>query len=209
MATPTARLLGKGTPNQALVIYSSTISLSTDTFLVIIHLSRILGGFHNDYTRPEDFSAEKLFDEIIKSYHVLFRDDPSARKFYRRQRKTIRAGLGVPSVDPCLDHECGYKQRHDPQQATSEILEIYRKSVFFPILSDRLTELQNFAAEEQTNKFWAPLRDKSDTKERSQFIVVVIFGVIALLLATLNTILAAFQTAYSIKSYTLSAKQQG
>lgn len=209
MATPTARLLGKDTPVQVMVIHSSTRSMSTDSFLVTVHLSRIVDRFHTGYTRPDKFSAENLSNEIIRSYHVLFRDDPSARKFYKRLRKTICADVGTPSVDPCLDQECGYKQRHNPQQANSETSEIYRKSVLFPILSDRLTVLQQFAAEEQTNSFWGPLRDKSDTKERSQFIVVVIFGVIALMLALLNTILAAFQTAYSIKSYTLSAKEQG
>lgn len=76
----------------------------------------------------------------------------------------------------------------------------------FPILSDRLTAVQQFAAEEQTNSFWVLLRDKSDTKERAQFIAVVIFGVIALLLAVVNTVLSVVQVIYTIKSYNLSLK---
>ena len=85
-------------------------------------------------------------------------------------------------------------------------MEIYRKSLTFPILSDRLTAVQQFAAEEQTNSFWVLLRDKSDTKERAQFIAVVIFGVIALLLAVVNTVLSVVQVIYTIKSYNLSLK---
>jgi len=112
-------------------------------------------------------------------------------------------------VDPSLDRECGYKQPHKQELFDSgPALELYRKSLTFPVLSGRLTTLEKFAAEEQTNSFWALLRDKSDTKERAQFIVVVVFGLVALLLAVVNTVLAVLQVVYSIKSYNLALKQQ-
>ncbi|KAI0423939.1 hypothetical protein F5Y09DRAFT_325769 [Xylaria sp. FL1042] len=82
---------------------------------------------------------------------------------------------------------------------------IYRKSVNFPILTKWLASLQRFTGEEKPHMIWPILRDKSDTKEMSQFLVAVVFGFFALVLATASTILTAVQIAYTIKSYSIKA----
>lgn len=143
------------------------------------------------------------------SYNLLFRNDPSARKVYRKQKRAIRELLGAD--DPVLDRECGFGHASRPGAAKGgarTLQESFRKSVQFPILGYRLTELQVFAREEESNKFWRIVRDKSDTKERLQFVVIVIFGAFALLLAAINTILSAVQVVYTVKSYKAGLEQQ-
>jgi hypothetical protein len=167
----------------------------------------MVDNFHDDNSRPDGFSSQALAAEILLSYNLLFRSDSSSRQLYKKQRTLIRKLVGA-TIDPVLDQECGFGQ---PRRATSigakAWQESYRKSMQFPILCDRLTELQHFAKEEQTNSLWTILRDKSDTKEWSQFVVVVIFGVVALALAVVNTGLSAVQVVFTIKTYQMGLGQ--
>ncbi|KAK0736497.1 hypothetical protein B0T21DRAFT_393183 [Apiosordaria backusii] len=171
-------------------------------------LSDIINNFHDYHCKPDGFSASSFFAEILLSYHLPFRNDPDARKMYRKQRRAIRHRTGA--LDPVLDRECGFENSRwygKSHQLSPEPQESYRKSLHFPILAGRFTELQRFAGEEQSNSLRTILRDKRDTRERTQFVVIVIFGVIALFLTGLNTVLATVQTANTIKTYNLELKQ--
>lgn len=168
-----------------------------------------MNNFHDDHSRPEGFSYQTLVAEILLSYSLLFRNDAGARKLYKKQRRTICKLIGA--VDPVLDRECGFGQPGRAKAAkgrNSDRQESFRKSVQFPILGYRLTELQAFAREEGSNRFWRIVRDKSDTKEWLQFVVIVIFGAVALLLAAINTVLSAVQVVYTVRSYNIGQEQR-
>lgn len=138
------------------------------------------------------------------SYEIIFQNNSGAKKVYRKQRKTTRKQHGE-DIDPLLDEQCGFSlssRNSNAVDKSKKRQQTFRK-VEFPILGDRLMELQAFARQEPANKFWRTIRDKSDTKEWYQFIVVVIFGSVALLLAVTNTGLAIAQLVFAIKTYNL------
>ncbi|TPX12800.1 uncharacterized protein E0L32_006680 [Thyridium curvatum] len=167
-------------------------------------LCQFISTFYDDHTRPDGFTTQGLVDEIMLSYEIIFQNNSGAKKVYRKQRKTIRKQHGE-DIDPLLDEQCGFSLSSRNSNAVDKSKnrqQTFRK-VEFPILGDRLMELQAFARQEPANKFWRIIRDKSDTKEWYQFIVVVIFGSVALLLAVTNTGLAIAQLVFAIKTYNL------
>lgn len=166
--------------------------------------SSILKDFYEDDDVPKTpSSGQALFKEILLSYKLLFADDRRARTIYcKKERERAQLARGTPD-EPCLDNLCGM---NFPRKASlsifgSPLTISYSKGADFPLLADRLSELQSYISSQQPNRLTALWHDRRNLLSWYTFWAVLIFGVMGIACSIIQTALAVVQTAIAWKTY--------
>ena len=130
-----------------------------------------------------------LLQEIMLSYRLLFGQDKKSRHLF----KSMRNGDSEPAVasDPLLALLCSKKASH--QCTISMERTTYRLRRDFPILRSRIAILQQHLLNTKPRTWKEIWTDKRDSPQWYTFWTVLIFGLIALLLALIQVILQAVQ----------------
>ena len=164
----------------------------------------ILDDFYDDDEVPKKpSSGHPLFKEILLSYKLLFADDRQSRTIYRRkERERAKLARGTPT-EPCLDNLCGLNLPCKSYLSTfrSPLTVSYSKTTDFPLLADRLSELQSYISSQQPNRLTALWHDRRNLLSWYTFWAVLIFGVVGIACSVIQTVLATVQTAIAWKAY--------
>ncbi len=83
----------------------------------------------------------------------------------------------------------------------SPITVSYSKTTDFPLLADRLSQLQSYISAQQPNKLTALWYDRRNLLSWYTFWAVLIFGVVGIACSIIQTALAVVQTAIAWKAY--------
>jgi hypothetical protein len=164
----------------------------------------ILNDFYDDNDVPRTRSpGHPLFKEILLSYKLLFADDRQARFVFRKtERGRAELARGTP-IEPCLDNLCGMNvpRKSSLRIFRSPLTVSYSKTTDFPLLADRLSELQSYISAQQPNRLTALWHDRRNLLSWYTFWAVLIFGIVGISCSIIQTALAVVQTAIAWKTY--------
>ncbi|KAK0710738.1 hypothetical protein B0H67DRAFT_469104, partial [Lasiosphaeris hirsuta] len=155
--------------------------------------------YHEDYERPPGFSAGAYFREIERSFSFLFANARRARAHYRdseraKAKRVVRGGVR----DPYLDELCGLSGRI---RAGSAGRKLFSKSTDFPILSGRISALQNYMKARNPRNLKELFRDRRDTISWYNYWPAILLALLAFIMTFISTITGIVQMVYSIKAY--------
>ncbi|KAI9679565.1 MAG: hypothetical protein M1817_005587 [Caeruleum heppii] len=148
----------------------------------------ILRDYSDQPSAPSGFSPQAFMAEIEASYQLIFADDYGSRAHFRN--KEWKRARSIFS-DPYLQKIC-----QDPQAGARSY---YDKKYDFPILSDRLSTLQNYMQSQNPGTMKALWRDRRNPLQWYTFWAVFFVGGLSVILATLQVGLSAAQLYYTIK----------
>ena len=133
----------------------------------------------------------EMLQEILLSYRLLFGQNKKSRRLF----KSLRGSTSDPSItsDPLLSLLCCKKNAH-PSTVSVERAS-YRLRRDFPILRSRLAILQQHLLNTKPRTWKEIWMDKRDSPQWYTFWTVLIFGLVALVLALIQVILQAVQLA--------------
>ncbi|KAK3358836.1 hypothetical protein B0T25DRAFT_563903 [Lasiosphaeria hispida] len=154
--------------------------------------------YHEDYERPPGFDADAYFGEIERSFSFLFANARRARAQYRdsERAKAIRVVGGAG--DPYLDELCGLSGRIRSGSAGRKL---FSKSTDFPILSERISALQNYMRAKKPRNLKELFRDRRDTMSWYNYWPAILLALLAFIMTFISTITGIVQMVYSIKAY--------
>jgi hypothetical protein len=179
-------------------------SLEYNDVAELTNLLRLFSTWHDDFNRPTNFSVRQMMQEILLSYHLIFRNESQARRNYRKvQRQKIKSIMPQNlSIDPLLDVLCGYKD-FSRSKIEAPIRTEFTKATDFPVFTERLSAVQTYIMPKKPAKLKGLWNDRRDFNSWYTFWAVIGFGTLGVLLNLCQVALVAVQTAYQIESYRL------
>ena len=146
---------------------------------------------------------------MLLSYVILFRDDRSARKLYRKTERTKASFIstnGRMSTDPWLDKLCGLDLSTSLFTWNQPVRETYHADSDFPILRKRLNRLHLYMDGIQPSRLTSLWRDRRDLRLWYTIWVVLIIGGISIIEAGVSIVLAAVQVGIAQEALELQRK---
>jgi hypothetical protein len=174
-------------------------------------VNSLTSNLYVDDEKPTtNFTITHLLDEVLLSYALLFADDRSARKLYRKTER-VRASLpntaGEPIVDPLLDRLCGTHLSISIFSFGRPVRENYDAQSDFPCLRPRLKRLNDYMSGVEPSRLRSLWRDRRDLRLWYTIWAVIILGGITILQAFVSIFLSAAQLAIAEKTYRLQLDQ--
>lgn len=122
--------------------------------------------------------------------------------YRRKERERARAAREIPT-DPCLDNLCGMDlaRRSFLDSFRSPVTLSYSKTKDFPLLAERLSDLQSYIVAQQPNRLTALWHDRRSLLSWYTFWTVLLFGFVGIVCSIIQTFLAVAQTAIAWKTY--------
>lgn len=188
---------------------NSLIALSVFSHsFVLQHLTnihRMSKDCYNVEERPCGFSFPNMMQEIMLSFHLLFRDDRRAYKIFQRQERAKAITSGI--TNRWLDELSGATRSTSMFSWGSPIRETYSAKSDFPIFARRLHRVQEYVAGIQPNRISSLWRDRRDLQRWYTIWAVLIIGGVSVLLAIAQIWLSAAQVG--IASEALKLQKEG
>lgn len=166
---------------------------------MVLSRSSIIDKFHESRDQLHGFSADALFEEVLRSYQLLFRNNEDSRKYYKKLRKKLLKDA-VAFVDPYLDVLCG-KEDLGRTVVENSPRSSFSKKDDFPILGDRFSRLQEYMARMKPRRVRGLWQDRSDMKDWYTFWAVIWLGGLGLLLSLISMIAGVIQAIYTVKAF--------
>jgi hypothetical protein len=131
--------------------------------------------------------------EILRSYHLLFRENKNARKLYSQTERRNAAFHDAAFPDPVLDRVCGHGDPGSIWQSWKPAREAFHPEAHFPILRHRLEAIQNYMDGIEPRRLFSIWRDRRDLRLWVTIWVVLLFGFIGIVLNIFSIALSAAQ----------------
>lgn len=148
-----------------------------------------MDDYYDEYSKPDTFSVTDYLREVRTSYRLLFGDESGAYELFKEIVGESHHQIGF--VDPCLDELC----RGDSGAVNSATS--YSITDNFPILGDRLAQLQSFVERQDPGTLSTLWHDRRDLYRWYTIWSVIYIGGLSILLSIVQIGLAAAQVKYS------------
>ncbi|KAF2098306.1 hypothetical protein NA57DRAFT_77095 [Rhizodiscina lignyota] len=142
-----------------------------------------------------------LLREIEQSCYFLFSPSRRSKRAYNREKQRISEVSGTSGdvfIDQCTTNKI-------PSTPHRTVYEGFSRRKDFPLLGERIGQLQRFMNQQQPAKIRGLWSDRRNLNNWYTFWVVIFFGTIGVLLSIAQTGLAAVQVSYAIKAYNAQA----
>lgn len=176
--------------------------VKTETERILTDPNSVLTSYYDHFQKPDGFTVGNYMREILLSYSLLFRFDSDAQKVYRNKERKRAGAAG--HRDPLLDALCMGRNVHVSLRLlywlTTPVKESFDAASDFPILSSRLSRVQDYIDSIQPNRISSLWRDKRDILRWYTFWAVVILGGFNVLIATVQAALSAAQVKLALQT---------
>jgi hypothetical protein len=136
---------------------------------------RLLNDHAENYcedVNPADIRADEFFEEILRSYRLIFGQDERSYKAFSKMLTKLEEdqgqGMSIGACDPLLRVLCGQSSMSNEAKYIYEEIDANQQTTYcnpdteFPFFGKRLMELQQFEKQHQPQNVKTLLSDRRD-----------------------------------------------